>query len=327
MLDKLYFYRGRNNSVAEPAVQCEFTGISRVKLFWALSRTSHGLLDMCTPAFAALLWLGEFPPANVVLIGLLTTFAGYTAVYALNDVVDYRVDKEKAAAGILAAADCDIDGVIVRHPMAQGLLSFREGLAWAIAWAVVALVGAFLLNPVCVAIFLGGCALEALYCRLWRVSPYRTLVSGAVKTSGALAAVFAVDPLPSAVFLVALFFTFFFWELGGQNIPNDLMDTEEDRRLQARTIPVYYGVERAVAIAAASLAAVPVFTVIVFQLGRLTQPSFFALLALAASVGLLIWPGLRLFRDKDRFAAMRLFNRASYFPTALLAIVLMRLLT
>lgn len=312
--------------MADPAVQCDYAGISRLKLFWALSRTSHGLLDMCTPAFAALLWLGELPPARTTLIGLLTTFAGYTAVYALNDVVDYRVDKEKVAAGVLSAADCDIDGVIVRHPMAQGLLSFREGLVWAAVWAMTALVGAFLLNPVCVAIFLGGCALEALYCRLWRVSPYRTLVSGAVKTSGALAAVFAVDPQPSATFLAALFLTFFFWELGGQNIPNDLIDVEEDRRLKARTLPVHCGVERAVALVAAALAAVPVFTVIAFYLSRLTQPAFFALLALAACAWLLVWPGLRLFRDQDRSAAMQLFNRASYFPAAMLAVVAMRLL-
>jgi 4-hydroxybenzoate polyprenyltransferase len=281
---------------------------------------------MCTPAFAALLWLGAFPAVEVIVIGLLTTFAGYTAVYALNDVVDYRVDKEKAAAGILAAASCDLDGMIVRHPMAQGLLNFTEGLAWALSWAAVALVGAFMLNPVCVAIFLGGCALEAAYCRLWRVSPYRTLVSGVVKTSGALAAVFAVDPRPSALLLSALFLTLFFWEIGGQNIPNDLTDLEEDRRLQARTFPVHFGVKRAVTVAGVALAAAAVLTVIVFQLSPLPHGSFFALLALAASCYLLIWPGLRLYQGQERSLAMQLFNRASYFPAAMLALVLVSLL-
>jgi 4-hydroxybenzoate polyprenyltransferase len=281
---------------------------------------------MCTPAFAALLWLGAFPAVEVIVIGLLTTFAGYTAVYALNDVVDYRVDKEKAAAGILAAASCDLDGMIVRHPMAQGLLNFTEGLAWALSWAAVALVGAFMLNPVCVAIFLGGCALEAAYCRLWRVSPYRTIVSGAVKTSGAMAAVFAVDPQPSAALLGALFLTLFSWEIGGQNIPNDLTDLEEDRRLQARTFPVHFGVERAVTAAGVALAAAAVLNVIVFQLSQLPHRSLFALLALAVSCYLLLWPGLRLYQGQERSLAMQLFNRASYFPAAMLALVLVSLL-
>jgi len=281
---------------------------------------------MCTPAFAALLWLGAFPPLETILVGLITTFAGYTAVYALNDIVDYRVDQEKVASGILAAAGCDLDGVIVRHPMAQGLLSFYDGVLWAAGWAAVALAGAFLLNPVCVGIFLGGCALEAIYCRLWRVSPFRTLVSGAVKTSGAMAAVFAVDPHPSTVFLTALFFTLFFWELGGQNIPNDLSDLEEDRRLQARTLPVHCGIGRAVSIAAAALAGTLVLNVITFQLSRLPQASFFAALALAASCYLLVRPGLRLFQTRDRSSAMQLFNRASYYPAAMLAVVLVSLL-
>jgi len=79
--------------IAQPT--SPYTGFSRLKLFWALSRTPHGLLDMATPALGALLWLGRFPSLEVIVLGLITTFAGYTAVYALNDVIDYRVDKEK----------------------------------------------------------------------------------------------------------------------------------------------------------------------------------------------------------------------------------------
>jgi 4-hydroxybenzoate polyprenyltransferase len=281
---------------------------------------------MCTPAFAALLWGGAFPPLNVILVGLLTIFAGYTAVYALNDVVDYRVDREKAAAGVLAAGTSDLDGVIIRHPMAQGLLSFTEGLTWAVFWSVVALIGAYVLNPVCVVVFLGGCVLEAAYCCLWRVSPYRTLVSGAVKTSGAVAAIFAVDPHPSAAFLIVLFLTLFLWEVGGQNIPNDLTDFEEDRRLRARTIPVSWGIKRAADIAVAALAAAVLISVGVFLLSPLHHGGFLALLALGVGGWLLIRPGLHLFQKRDRATAMALFNRASYYPPALLAVVLLGLM-
>jgi 4-hydroxybenzoate polyprenyltransferase len=312
--------------MAEPASHLSFDGFARLKLFWALSRTPHGLLDMCTPAFAALLWLGAFPPLHVVLIGLLTIFSGYTAVYALNDVVDYRVDREKAAGGVLAAATSDLDGVITRHPMAQGLLSFTEGLAWALFWSVFALVGAYILNPVCVVIFLAGCTFEAVYCWLWRVSPYRTIVSGAVKTCGAMAAVFAVDPHPAAAFLIALFLALFLWEIGGQNIPNDLTDLEEDRRMGARTIPVHWGIDRAIHITVGALAAAMLISVGVFLLSRLHHKEFFGLLALGVGCWLLARPGLHLVRKRDRASAMALFNRASYYPPALLAVVLLGLM-
>jgi 4-hydroxybenzoate polyprenyltransferase len=313
--------------VSDPAAQHRFSGLSRLKLFWALSRTPHGLLDMCTPAVAALLWLGRFPAVEVILVGLVTTFAGYTAVYALNDVIDYRVDREKAAAGGLAVAGSDLDGVIVRHPMAHGLLSFTEGWVWALFWSTVALVGAFILNPVCILIFVGGCVCEAVYCRLWRVSPYRTIVSGAVKTSGAMAAVFAVDPSPAPGFLTALFFMLFFWEIGGQNIPNDLTDIAEDRQMKARTIPVCFGVERAVAIAVASLSATVLINPVVFRLAALPHKALFSLLALAVGCCLLLWPAWGLIQGKGRDQAMALFNRASYFPPALLGVVLISLIT
>jgi 4-hydroxybenzoate polyprenyltransferase len=313
--------------VSDPAAQHRFSGLARLKLFWALSRTPHGLLDMCTPAFAALLWLGRFPAVEVILVGLLTTFAGYTAVYALNDVVDYRIDRKKAAAGGLASAGGDIDGVFVRHPMAQGLLSFTEGWVWALCWSAVALVGAFILNPVCIFIFVGGCVCEAVYCRLWRVSPYRTLVSGAVKTSGAMAAVFAVDPAPAPGFLAALFLMLFFWEIGGQNIPNDMTDIEEDRQMKARTIPVCFGLERSIAIAVVSLSAAVLINPVLFQIAALPRMGFFSLLALAVGCWLLLWPALRLVQGKGRDQAMALFNRASYYPPVLLGVVLIRLIT
>ena len=85
---------GRGNKLKITSLQNP-AGISRLKLFLALSRTPHGLLDMATPGLSALLWLGTFPSAGMMGLGLLTAFSGYTAVYALNDLTDYRVDQEK----------------------------------------------------------------------------------------------------------------------------------------------------------------------------------------------------------------------------------------
>ena len=137
-------------------------GVSQVKLFLALSRTPHGLLEMFTPAFSALLWLGTFPPAEVMALGLITAFSGYTAVYALNDLVDWRVDQERIKTRSLAALRKDLDNVYLRHPLARGMLSLRSGVFWVVAWAALAMAGAYLLNPVCASIFLLACLLEGL---------------------------------------------------------------------------------------------------------------------------------------------------------------------
>lgn len=306
-------------------VEHQGTGISRIKLFLALSRTPHGLLDMATPALAALLWLGAFPPLPVVFIGLVTTFAGYTAVYALNDVIDFRHDKVKVAQGGFNSHASDLDAVMVRHPMAQGLLSFREGLGWALAWAAVAVTGAYILNPVCVVIFCFGCALEAVYCLLWRVSPMRTVANGVVKTMGAMAAVFAVDPAPSPLFLMALFSSLFFWEIGGQNIPNDWIDLEEDRRLEAKTIIVQFGTDKASELILYSLVTAVVASMVLFALSGIPSGLVVFVAVLAVGVLLLLLPATKIYQSKTRENAMTLFNRASWYPLALLVVVIVHM--
>ncbi len=309
----------------ETSMDNHFTGLMRLKLYFALSRTPHGLLDMCTPAFGALLWLGHFPPIHVIIIGLMTTFAGYTAVYALNDVVDYEADKEKAATSGFSDAQSDLDSLIVRHPMAQGLLSFKQGLIWSLAWGLVALIGAYILNPVCVLIFLTGCSLEVIYCLLWRVSPYRTVVSGAVKTSGAIAAVFAVDPSPSAGYVIILFLMLFFWEIGGQNIPNDWVDVHEDKQFRAQTIPVCFGLHAARVIVMVSLVLALGLNVVIFYFSQVDFVIIFVMVSFAVGCYLLLLPAVTLFRTRKASDAMALFNKASYYPPALFVIVLFRL--
>ena len=298
----------------------------RLKLFFALSRTPHGVLDMATPCFAALLWLGNFPSLRTVMLGLITTFAGYTAVYALNDVVDYRIDREKMGGGQYCNPDSYLDALMVRHPMAQGCLSFGQGLAWALAWATVACLGAWLLNPVCVFIFASACLLEAVYCLLWRISPSRSLVSGAVKTSGPVAGIFAVDPSPSPVFVTVLFLALFFWEIGGQNIPADWTDLESDKRLKAQTIPVRFGREQSRQFILACLCFAVVLIGASFQLSESGPAAVAGAASVLAGIWLLIVPAIRLYRSRSRADAMGLFNKSSYLPVALLAAVLINIL-
>ena len=296
--------------------------VSRLKLFWALSRMTHGFLDMAAPAAAALLCLGGIPSPKVIFLGFITAFAGYTAVYALNDIVDYRVDREKIKSGKLQHAAGDLDGVYVRHPMAQGLLGYREGVAWAASWAVIALAGAYALNPVCALIFVLGSLLEVVYCLLLKISHLRTYISGAVKTSGAMAAVFAVDVNPPWIFLLFLFLWLFAWEIGGQNVPNDWTDLEEDMELRAKTIPVRFGSEKSLRIILISLSVAVMLSLTLYWATPANLHPVYPTGALLAGLLLLLLPAYRLYAQGTPQLASALFNRSSYYPLTMLVVVL-----
>ena len=299
------------------------SGFARLKLFLALSRTPHALLDMTTPALGALLWLGQIPSPRIVFLGLVTAFAGYTAVYALNDLVDYRTDREKIRKCGLPCRAYDLDAVYVRHPLAQGLLSLREALLWTAGWAGLALIGALLLNPVCALVFLTGCLAETVYCLLFRVSYLRILVSGVVKTAGGIAAVFAVESNPSPGFLLVLFLWLLSWEVGGQNVPNDLADLDEDRDFQARTVPVHFGADSAAHIALYSLAITVGFSQLLYWATPAALHPLYLPAALIASITLLIPPARRLAATQAAPEAAALFNRACYYPVTMLLVVLL----
>jgi 4-hydroxybenzoate polyprenyltransferase len=300
---------------------------ARVKLFFALSRTPHGLLDMATPAFAALLWLGAFPPVSIMLLGLSTAFAGYTAVYALNDLIGYSEDRKKLDQGGFRSSDGGyLDALMVRHPVAGGYLNFTEGIFWTGGWALLALWGAYLLNPVCAYIFIAACLLESVYCCLWNITPFRTLVSGLVKTAGPVAAVFAVDARPDSAYVLCLFAVIFLWEIGGQNIPADWTDIEEDTRLHGRTVPVILGFKRSGILVLALLTGAVALSAFLFLQAGAGANIFPMLLAIGAGIYLLLVPAQRLCTTNNRLQAMLLFNKASYYPAALLCSVLVMLL-
>ena len=294
-----------------------------LKLFLALSRTPHGVIDMAAPALAALLSLGHFPAISILVVGLITVFAGYSAIYALNDLVDLRSDRHKAGAGIFIGHQkgMDLDSTLLRHPIAKGDLSLSAGLAWTIFWAAITLIGAWWLNPVCFFIFLAGCLLESIYCLLWRVTPLRTLVNGVVKTLGPVAAVFAVTPEPSWIFLIVLFGWLFFWEIGGQNIPNDWIDIEKDRIFKAQTIPLRLGTHRAGIISLLTLVATLFLNFLLFWVSPIQFNTLLLFTVLAINSWLLLWPGIQLAEKQEHHKATILFNRASYYPLANLVLV------
>ncbi|HKG54516.1 MAG TPA: UbiA family prenyltransferase [Anaerolineales bacterium] len=292
--------------------------------FFALSRTSHGVLDLATPAFCALLWLGSFPDWTVVLLSVFTAFAAYTAIYALNDLVGVIIDREKFS-GSQMNTGYSVEASELRYPLARNILSFKSGLLWMGIWFILALAGSYLLNPIIVVILIAAAILEIIYCSLLKVTYLRTFVSGLVKASGPIAAVFVVDTHPSLSSLLLLLVWIFFWEIGGQNVPADWNDTVEDQNVNAKTIPIRFGTEKAGFIVLTTLT----ITVIASVLLPLISPAPLGLAYILASliIGfvLLLQPGFQLSKNKDGRYAAKLFDKASYYPVAqfvLLSIIL-----
>jgi 4-hydroxybenzoate polyprenyltransferase len=302
------------------AEQSAKVDVSRSKwgLFLGLSRTPHAVLDMATPAMAALLWLGQFPPLSIIVVGLITAFAGYTAVYALNDIVDCKVDRERLALRDDDDNVFDVDSITVRHPLAQGILPFPWGLSWLVFWAIVALAGAWWLNPVCAFIFVVSASLETVYCRLLKITHLKIIPSAIVKASGGLAGVYAVDPHPFSGFVAVLLVWLAAWEIGGQNIANDIMDMDDDAKVEARTTSTVKGVPESVfrivsAVSVAAFAGIAIY----FLAGR-GVGILYPLGAAALGWLLLMEPARSLYYSPGPSAAAMLFNRASYVPVCFL---------
>ncbi|WP_108472079.1 UbiA prenyltransferase family protein [Rhodanobacter thiooxydans] len=290
-----------------------------MRRFLALSRSVHGVLDIAMPGFVALLWLGHFPSWRVLALSLATALAGYTAVYALNDLIGVKDDKEKVAGGITPGYA--VEASAMRYPLAQNLISMKGALAWFGGWFALAVLGTWLLNPRILVIVFAAAALEVVYVKLLKVTWWRTVVSGLVKSAGPIAAVFAVIPEPSWRGLLGTLIWLMLWEIGGQNIPADWNDIEEDRRIGARTIPLVFGLRAAGVLVVACLVLAVLASALLPRMSPLGGGWPFQLAILAAGAGLLLPPAFRLARTLDGRQAARLFDRASLYPLALLAIV------
>ncbi len=295
----------------------------KLQFFFALSRTHHGVLDMMAPVFAALVYLGHFPDQASVVAGVITVFAGYTAVYALNDIAGYTDDQKNVRQ--TSKKGMDLDSILVRHPLARGVISLKSAALWAGFWSMVAVLGAYYLNPVCILIFLGGALLEILYCLLLKISYLRIIINGFVKAAGPVAALFAVDKSPDALFVFLMFAFFFLWEAGGQNIPNDYTDMDEDQRVNAKTLPLVLGRDMACLLIMGLLAFACALMMLLFFLSPIDFHWVSYLLVGTGSLFLLILPAQRLMKTKANQTAMTLFNRSSYYPFFLLCVVLINL--
>ncbi len=293
---------------------------ARLREFFGLSRMTHSILDVAHPALGAVVVFGGAPRPLTIVFGLLAAFSGYTAVFALNDLMDLRVDREKLG-GYSGKRECfDLDSVGLRHPLAQGCITYRAALAWVIFWSVLALGFAFLLNPICSVLMAAAALLEAAYCRLLRVTHWKTILSGLMVAVGGLAGVFAVTVTPPVAFVAAFAVWAFSWEMGCRNIPNDWSDIDEDTSLGIRSMPVRFG-RLATARISFVMACVTILASLAFPfVSPMRFGAVFAAGARAAGIWFLVVPGVRWLKRQETKSAMRFFNRACFYPLAVFAV-------
>ena len=290
----------------------------QLRLFLALSRTPHLLIDLATPMAVALLCLGRLPPLSTIILGLITVFAGYACIYALNDVTDYELDQKRMGDLPREQTCFDLDCIFVRHPLAQGLIPIAGGIVWTAMWGIIALVGAALLNPVCAVIFIIGAILEVFYCKLYSISQWKIFIAATVKNLGALAAIYAVNPAPPLEFIIVIFIWIGLWEVGGQNIPNDLVDMHEDERLEGKTIPVVYGSSISVVVIMITLIASFILGLGLVFFSPLSFKGVYLLGAILSGLFFLLLPLRKFLTEKDTSKAINLFNQASLYPVGIL---------
>ena len=293
---------------------------SLIKKLFALSRTQHIVIDIAAPAVCALIVLGYIPSISVVVIGLITAFAGYNAIYALNDIVGRHLDQKKMM-GTTDHIGYSVESSELRHPLAQGELSLTSAITWVATCGLVALLGAYWLNPIAAAILILGGLLETIYCLLIKVSHWRVIISAIVKACGPVAAILAVTSEPPLPLLIGLTTWVMLWEVGGQNIPADWTDIDEDKRADSRTTPIRYGSNTTRKIIVASLA----LTLLTLLISVLNSPMAYstltAILTIVPGALLLTIPGHRLFRNPQPRQAAQLFSVASFYPLSIFLIV------
>jgi len=288
----------------------------------ASSRPLQAILSIAQPAISALIATRGLPSLKVLMLAFPAAVSGFFAVFALNDLLDIDIDKKRFRS-LRSIKGWDIDTFIVRHPLAQGIITYNEQLSWILFHLTVASVLAYMLNPLCLLMFAISIALEITYCKMKKFSELKFLPTGMMVAFGALAGWYAVTENTEVSIVLSLFFLFFAWEIGGRNIVNDFSDIEEDKQLGIKTVPAIHGLE----LAAKLTLLFALLTVLANIILALTANLglFYLIISTVMGTLLMLIPGIYLIRKPDPAEALRYFNKGSLYPFAILAVLLLSL--
>jgi 4-hydroxybenzoate polyprenyltransferase len=163
--------------------------------------------------------------------------------------------------------------------------------------------------------------METLYCKLLKITHLKIGPSAIVKAMGGIVGVYAVDPNPSLGFVIVLFLWLAAWEVGGQNVANDIVDMEEDKLVEAKTTPTVMGVSESVFVLVAAVSMAVFGGVVIFWLAGSGVGWLYPLGAAVLGWILLLGPARAVYRDSVPKTAAALFNNASYMPASFLVLI------
>ncbi|TDC25101.1 hypothetical protein E1265_07870 [Streptomyces sp. 8K308] len=287
------------------------------RALYGLFRGTQAALSVAPLLLAALL-ADDRPPPGRLALALAAGGAGVLAMFAAHDLLDLRRDRRRrdlvAPPGVR-----DLDAAGARHPVAQGRLGVATATALTLGLGGGSLAVAAALNPVCAALLLLAALLQAGYCALAAVTPWKALLSGAMIGVSAPAGWFALTTRADWPLLALLVLWLAAWEIGGRNLPNDLADVDEDTRLGLRTVPVVLGPRACAALIEGCLALTTLAGGALMVAAWPTAGPVGLAGALLAGALCLVRPARRLRRRPSQRAALALFTRASLYPAAVLA--------
>jgi 4-hydroxybenzoate polyprenyltransferase len=158
---------------------------------FASSRPLQASFSVVQPIIVALIALSGFPELQLLILLVVGCVTGFFAVFALNDLLDFKIDKKSLKSERIAKS-WDVDSLLVRHPLAQGVITRAEQIAWIAINGVVAGVIIYYLNFMALFLFLVAITLETIYCKMATVSEMKFLISGIMVGIGALIGWYAV---------------------------------------------------------------------------------------------------------------------------------------
>lgn len=209
--------------------------LTRLRTYGELVMFSHTLFSVPFGIIAMLLAAGGFPPVQVVVWILIALISARTAANALNRLVDRRIDgKNPRTAG--------------RH-LPRGILKPPEVALLVLTCLLVLTVAAFMLNPLCVLLLPVPLFVFFLYSFTKRFTWTCHIILGAACGGAPVGAWMAVRGNISWVSLI-LGAAVTFW-VAGFDIIYGAQDKDFDEDQDLFSIPVVFGVRRALIISAA----------------------------------------------------------------------------